>query len=97
MNMICEVESAGSDAKAEVRLANELATVPSTDTRTALDGGSVPLEEWEVVAFAVAVGDDGVVEVPVPFVPVAEKLKDGERLYAVMSIHEVLPRKVPRS
>lgn len=74
------MESAGSDAKAEVRLANELATVPPTETRTAPDGGAVPLGGREVVAFAVAVGDNGVVEVPVPFVPVAEKLKDGAEL-----------------
>jgi len=43
------------------------------------------------------VGDDGLVGVPVPLVPDAEKLYDGTRLYADISIQEVLPRKVLRS
>ena len=37
------------------------------------------------------------VGVPVPLVPDAEKLYDGTRLYADISIQEVLPRKVLRS
>lgn len=80
MKITCGAVSAGSEAKADDRLANELATVPPTDTRTAPDGGTVPLDGREEVELAVAVGDDGEVGVPVPFVPLAEKLKDGDRL-----------------
>ena len=75
--MTWEEVSAGIDAKAAVRFANEFAIEPPTETRTAPAGGTVPLVGWELVALAVAVGDEGLVEVAVPLIPDAEKLNDG--------------------
>lgn len=90
--------SAGRDANAAVRLENEFAIVPPTETRTAPLGGVVPLEGWTTVELADGVADGtGVVEVGVPLRPDAEKLNEGAKLYASMSIHEVLPKNVPRS
>jgi hypothetical protein len=46
------------------------------------------------------VEDTGVVvfdEVPLTVIPLDVQPKDGAKLYAIISIHDVLPRKVPRS
>jgi len=75
--MVCEVLSAGREAKAELKLAKEFAIAALTETRTAPTGGTVPLDGWDDVEFAttgVVVGDDGLVDVPVPLIPDAEKL-----------------------
>jgi len=95
--IVCAVLSAGSDANAAVKFRNELAMDELTETRTAPDGGVVPLVGCEVVAL---VEDTGVVvfdEVPLTVIPLDVQPKDGAKLYAIISIHDVLPRKVPRS
>lgn len=72
---------------------------PPTETKIAPIGGVTPLDGCPELEFADAVGDgtELPVEVEVPVVPVDEKLYEGAKLYADISIQDVVPRKVSRS
>jgi len=80
--MVWEVVSAGREASADVRLENEFAIVPPTETRIAPAGGVVPLVGRVLVEFAVGVADGTGVDVVgvAPLIPLAEKLYEGTKL-----------------
>lgn len=55
--MTCEVESDGRLARASVRLVYDPDTLPSAETSTAPEGGSVPLVGWVELVVVVVVGE----------------------------------------